>query len=82
MVGFLPNAALTLDRYLINGVTVRLVLTRSNPEFSLSSNDSHSGYQIVIEDALLRLVRLKINVGIIVAHSNLLKSAPARYPFN
>ncbi|XP_045159366.1 uncharacterized protein LOC123524873 [Mercenaria mercenaria] len=74
MVGFLLNDALELDRYLINGVTLRLVLTRSKSEFSLMGNEGQIGYQIVIEDAFLRLVKQKINVGIIVAHSNLLKS--------
>ena len=38
-------------------------------------------YQVVIEDAFLRLYRLKINPAILVAHSKLLKTVTAKYPY-
>ena len=38
-------------------------------------------YQVVIEDAFLRLYRLKVNPAILVAHSKLLKTMTAKYPY-
>lgn len=50
----------------------------------MSGNDlaaAADNYQVVIEDAFLRLYRLKINPAILVAHSKLLKSMSAKYPY-
>lgn len=61
-------------------------MLRNQPEFCLMSgedegDDNRSGYQIRIEDAFLRLTKLKINPAILVSHSKVLKEVTAKYPF-
>ena len=83
MVGLPLNDVMELDRYLINGIHLRLVLHRSSSEFCLLSNeeDDGRGYTVRIEDAFLRLCKMKVNPAILVAHSKMLKTVTANYPF-
>lgn len=82
MAGVLLSDCLSLDRFLINGVHLRLVLFRNSADFCLMSNEGpESSYKFQIEDAFIRLCKLKINPAILVAHSKLLKTVTAKYPF-
>ena len=85
MVGLPLNDCLQLDRYMLNGVHLRILMLRNQPKFCLMSDDSvdgnQAGYQIRIENAFLRLVKMKINPAILVSHSKLLKEATAKYPY-
>lgn len=85
MAGNLLGDCLMLDRYLINGIKLGITLKRMSPKFCLmSAGDiapASENYQVVIEDAFLRLYRLKINPAILVAHSKLLKTVTAKYPY-
>lgn len=83
MVGPVLNDCFQLDRYMINGVHLRLVLFRNSPDFCLMSDQDagNGGYKIQIEDAFLRLCKMKINPAILVAHSKLLKTVTAKYPY-
>ncbi|MCG8112750.1 MAG: hypothetical protein N0E59_18490 [Candidatus Thiodiazotropha taylori] len=85
MAGHLIGDCLMLDRYLVNGVKLGITLKRSSPKFCLMSTQdvaaTGENYQVVIEDAFFRLYRLKINPAILVAHSKLLKSVSAKYPY-
>ena len=85
MAGPLLSDCLMLNRYLINGVKLGITLKRTSPKFCLMSADdialTGENYQVVIEDAFLRLYRLKVNPAILVAHSKLLKTVTAKYPF-
>ena len=73
--GTLLSDCLMLNRYLINGVKLGINLKRTSPKFCLMSADDTASaaenYQVVIEDAFLRLYRLKVNPAILVAHSKL-----------
>ena len=85
MAGPLLSDCLMLNRYLINGVKLGITLKRTSPKFCLMSADEMASaaenYQVVIEDAFLRLYRLKVNPAILVAHSKLLKTMTAKYPY-
>ena len=90
LAGPLLGDCLMLDKYLINGVKLGITMKRSSSKFCLMSADNDDAaaaavaaerYQVVIEDAFLRLYRLKINPAILVAHSKLLKSVTAKYPY-
>ncbi|XP_053386485.1 uncharacterized protein F54H12.2-like [Mercenaria mercenaria] len=83
MVGLPLNDILELDRYLINGIHLRLVLHRSSSEFCLLSDedDNGRGYTVQIHDAYLRLCKMKLNPAILLAHSKMLKTVTACYPF-
>lgn len=83
MVGLPLNDILELDRFLINGIHLRLVCHRNSPDFCLISGEDtdQGGYRVKIEDAFLRLVKFKVNPAILVAHSKLLKTVTAKYPY-
>ena len=81
MVGFPLNDALQLDRFMINGVHLRIVMLRTQPEFCLMSDDGEDGYKISIENAFLRLIKLRINPGILESHSKILKEVSCKYPY-
>lgn len=85
MVGLPLNDCLQLDRYMCNGVHLRILMLRNPSEFCLMSDDgdveNQTGYQIRIENAFLRLAKLKINPAILVSHSKLLKEVTAKFPY-
>jgi hypothetical protein len=83
MVGLPLSDLMELDRYLINGIHLRLVLHRNTSDFCLISGEDgdQGGYQVRIEDAYLRLWKAKVNPAILLAHSKLLKSVTAKYPY-
>jgi hypothetical protein len=82
-VGLPLNDIMELDRYLINGVHLRLVLHRNNVDFCLLSGEDNAqgGYRLKIEDAFLRLMKVKVNPAILLTHSKLLKNVTAKYPY-
>ena len=77
MFGLPLNDCLQLDRYMLNDVHLRLLIVRNQSDFCLMSNDNaeenQTGYQIRIENAFLRLMKMKINSAILVSHSKILK---------
>ena len=85
MVGIPLNDCLQLDRYMLNGVHLRIMMLRNQPEFCLMAdddeNENQAGYLIRIEDAFLRLTKLKINPAILVSHSKVLKEVSSKFPF-
>jgi hypothetical protein len=85
IAGPILSECLMFDRYLLNGVKLDITLKRSSPKFCLMSDEDMpltSDYKIVIEDAFLRLYKLKINPGVLVAHNHMLKKGHnAMYPY-
>jgi hypothetical protein len=83
LVGLPLSYVLELDRYLINGIHLRIVFHRNSSEFCLLGDDQDigRGYTVKIEDAFIRLCKMKINPAILVAHSKMLKTVTANYPF-
>ena len=85
LAGPIFNDCLMLNRYLINGIKLGITMKRTSPTFCLMSAGevatTAENYQVIIEDAFLRLYRLKVNPAILVAHSKLMKTVTAKYPF-
>ncbi len=85
MVELPLNECLSLDRYLLNGIRLRIVMNRTPARLCLmypaDDGPDITGYQVRIEDAHLRLCKLKINPAIIVAHNKRLNTATAKYPY-
>ncbi|MEW8548261.1 MAG: hypothetical protein AB2693_32555 [Candidatus Thiodiazotropha sp.] len=85
MSGPLISDCLMLNKYMVNGIKLGITLKRTSPKFCLMSavdmGSAAENYQVVIEDAFLRLYRLKVNPAILVAHSKLLKTMTAKYPY-
>lgn len=67
------------DKFLINGVEMRLKLIRSKPEFHLMAPDG-SPAVCTITDATLIIRKTKINPSVLLAHTRALESASAKYP--
>ena len=84
MVGLpLSDCLDSLDRFMINGVHLRIIMLRNQPELCLMSDDDveNQSYQIRIESAFLTLAKMKINPAILVSHSKVLKEVSAKFPY-
>ncbi|XP_063406204.1 uncharacterized protein F54H12.2-like [Mytilus trossulus] len=81
LVGNLFHDLTSLDRYLLNQITVNVKLWRSKPEFCLMTNVVNPNFQIYIEDICLRVFKLKLNPSVITAHSHKLLTTNAKYPY-
>ena len=81
------------DRYVLNGVDLRIVLNRHNEPFFLqapveeANNDPAAGnqnvqptYKLIIDDAYLMIRQVQLNPDILVSHMQQLSLGPAFYP--
>lgn len=80
LVGNLFHDLTSLDRYLLNQITVNVKLWRSKPEFCLMTNVAYPNFQIYIEDICLRDFKLKLNPSVIPVHSHTLLTPNEKYP--
>ncbi|XP_011171246.1 uncharacterized protein F54H12.2-like [Solenopsis invicta] len=78
LIGHLHCNVFNQDKFLINGVEVRMRLVRSKDSFSLMENNSLS--KICILDASLLVRRAKISPGVLLAHARMLSKTTAKYP--
>lgn len=79
--GALFHDLFEMDRYLLNMVSLKLKFFRSKSSFCLMSPDESPDYEVVIEDIIVKLCKVKVNPSIIFAHSEALKSTNAKYPY-
>lgn len=79
LLGRLHVDLFNVQKYLINGVEMRLKLTRSRDSFCLMELKNNHSVEIV--EATLFIRRAKINPGILVAHAKALAKSTAKYPF-
>jgi len=75
----LYNDIFNTDRYLLNGVGLRISLTRQKPEFFLMKKETIP-MDVIITKAVLLVRRVKISPHILLAHSLALEKATAKYP--
>ncbi|XP_024880599.1 uncharacterized protein F54H12.2-like [Temnothorax curvispinosus] len=78
LMGHLHCDVFNQDKFLINGVEVRMRLVRSKDLFCLMENTSTSKIRIL--DASLLVRRAKISPGILLAHAKMLSQTTAKYP--
>ncbi|XP_033214060.1 uncharacterized protein F54H12.2-like [Belonocnema kinseyi] len=78
LIGHLHCDVFNQDKFLINGVKLRLRLVRSKDLFCLM--DGTNGCSINIEEASLVVGRAKISPGILLAHAKALSHGTAKYP--
>lgn len=79
MVGHLHIDLCNQDKFLLNGVEMRLRLVRSKNSFSIMSKTA-TNYKVHIKEANLFVRRCKINPSVLLAHSKTLESGSAKYP--
>lgn len=67
-------------RYILNQVGVSIRFHRTNPSFSLLSNEAKK-YKIDIREMTLRVCKIQVNPAVITAHNALLNTTNAKYPY-
>ena len=80
MIGVLHTDMCNQNRYLLNGVTMRLRFTRSKDKFVLMSSEAEGTFHVEILSAKLLVRKLKISPNLALAHEKILANKPARYP--
>lgn len=78
LIGHLHCDVFNQDKFLINGVEMRLRLTRSKDSFCLIETTAKTKVRIV--DASLIVRRSKISAGVLLAHAKMLSKTTAKYP--
>src|SRR5436190_655911 len=78
LLGHIHCDVFNQDKFLINGVEVRVRLGRSKDSFCLMEKNTLS--KIHILDASLLVRRAKISAGVLLAHAKLLSTVTAKYP--
>ena len=79
-MGHLHCDVFNQDRFLINGVDLRLRLIRSSNEFCLLDISDDGKFSINLTEASLIIRRVKISPGVLLAHANTLAKSTAKYP--
>ncbi|XP_031352307.1 uncharacterized protein F54H12.2-like [Photinus pyralis] len=79
MMGHIHSDLFNQEKFLINGVEMKVKFVRSRDSFSLMAV-AGSTYKVKITDANLLIRRMKINPTILLAHAEALETSPAKYP--
>ncbi|KAJ8025636.1 hypothetical protein HOLleu_33248 [Holothuria leucospilota] len=80
MLGPIHSDIFFQDKYLLNGVDMKLKLIRSKDTFCLMSGDADVEYKVVVKEAALFVRKVKLNPGVTLAHARALEKATAKYP--
>jgi hypothetical protein len=81
MLGRLSIDITAQNKYLINGVSMNVLLSRASSDFALMHGGDEK-YDIKIQAASLFCRRVKISPDVLIAHNKVLATTPARYPIN
>ena len=77
LMGHIHSDLFHQNKYLINGVEMKIKLVRTRDEFSLMSK---SEFKISILEASLMVRRVKINPSILISHAKSIEQYSAKYP--
>lgn len=80
LIGHLHCDVFNQDRFLINGVEMRVRMVRNKDAFSLMDNTGDGKCYIHLLESSLLVRRAKISPGVILAHANTLTKTTAKYP--
>ncbi|XP_024946137.1 uncharacterized protein F54H12.2-like, partial [Cephus cinctus] len=78
LIGHVHYDVFNQEKFLLNGVELRLQLVRTRDGFSLM--DPNNACSLHITEATLLVRRAKISPGILIAHSKMLSKTTAKYP--
>lgn len=82
MMGRLHSDIFALDRYMLNGIDLKIKLTPAKNSFNLIDYDSAIGLKSIITHATLVVRKDKLNPAISLANEKTLTKTSARYPLN
>ncbi|XP_071832414.1 uncharacterized protein F54H12.2-like [Apostichopus japonicus] len=80
MLGCIHSDIFFQEKYLLNGVTMKLKLIRSKDEFCLMSGDADEKYKVIIIDASLFVRKVKLKPAVSLGHERALEKSTAKYP--
>lgn len=80
MLGRLHTDIMHQERYMINGVDVKIRLIPSKSIFHLIANDAAAGFKSVITHASLFVRKVKLNPAVALAHEKALERGTVKYP--
>ena len=80
MMGRLHGDIMHQERYMINGVDVKIRLIPSKSAFHLMAHDAAAGNKSVIIHASLFVRKVKLNPAVALAHEKALEKGTAKYP--
>ena len=73
MIGRIHEDVFNMDRLMINGVDLRLKLTRSKNEFCLLSSAAGADFKVVLENVILFIRKEKVSPSVMVGHAEALR---------
>lgn len=80
LVGRIHSDIFFQNKYLINGVNMKVKLIRSKDEFCLMSSGADANFKVSILEATLFVRRMKISPSIQLGHAKALEKGNAKYP--
>lgn len=80
MMGHLHCDLFNQEKFLLNGVEMRLKLVRTRSGFNLMASRDYDNATVKIVDAALLVRKVKINPTVLIAHSRALEKTTAKYP--
>ena len=80
MMGRLHVDLFLQDRFLLNGVSVKIRLVRSKDAFSLMAGGQNPDYKVLIVDAVLFARKAVLSPTVQMAHIKALEKGTAKYP--
>lgn len=78
--GKLHCDAFNIKRYLLNNVTIDIILTRNDKKFTLMGEDGN--YEIIISNPQLKIRYAQISPQVRLAHETALTKSNAKYPID
>ena len=80
MIGVPMAHIFELDRYIINGVGVRVRMVQTKNAFRLMAANSEQ-YKVLLKEVTIKACKIYVDPAIIQAHNESIKNTPAIYPF-
>lgn len=80
MIGHLHGDIFNQEKFLINGVEIRVKLVRSKEAFNLMCDNADTKIKVKITDASLIIRKARINPSVLIAHQKVLATTTAKYP--
>ena len=70
-----------MERYLLNGVELRLKLHQTSNSFRLMTSATKENYKVVLEDVIFKACMVTVSPEVITGHAAALMKSPALYPY-
>lgn len=82
MIGHLHGDIFNQEKFLINGVEMRVKLVRTKEAFNLMTSATDTKFKVKFNSASLLVRKIRINPSILLAHQKVLATTTAKYPIS